>query len=83
MTLPGFTAEGSLSRRQRTAGAQIQVRGLAADTEKVIPQFSWSCFDACQDNWSHCVSSCAWWEWGIGTCLPKCRVLWAGCLTHC
>jgi hypothetical protein len=79
MNMPNFQAEASLLPIGRS------YRGIPAgdDGERasaVVPQALEPCIDACQQSWYDCLSQCQWFEWVIGSCMPKCRGGWLGCL---
>lgn len=80
MAVPGFVDE-SASLHGLTSHARART-SLDAD-HMVVPQLDWDCAKGCQDAWSSCVSGCQWWEWVVGSCIPKCRVQWVACLGHC
>lgn len=79
MALPGFTADFSLPASvsaHRTAG----VSPALDHAGKVVPQQLPPCLQSCQQSWSNCIGRCSWWEWAIGSCIPKCRAEWVVCL---
>jgi len=82
MSMPGFTADSSLLSKAKDYST-VGIPAALSHAGKVVPQQNWNCFRACQDGWSACVSGCQWWEWAIGSCIPKCRVLWIGCVGRC
>ena len=83
MNTPGFRADACLSNVARGYSIEV-IHHDFGHSGKVVPQQNWwDCFLSCQTSWSTCVSGCQWWEWVIGSCVPKCRVLWVNCLSHC
>jgi hypothetical protein len=83
MNIPGFSAEASLTNVVRDY-SKVGVPAGLGHAGKVVPQQTfWPCVDGCQNAWSACISGCQWWEWAIGSCVPKCRVLWLDCVGRC
>jgi hypothetical protein len=80
MAIPGFTADSSLPASTR-GRSMAGVGAMSGDADEVVPQgLLPPCAQSCQLSWDDCMRGCSWWEWMIGSCVPKCRVLWAKCL---
>jgi hypothetical protein len=80
MAVPGFVDESA-----SLDSLSLYARGRASmgADQMVVPQLDWNCFKGCQDAWSSCVSECQWWEWVVGSCIPKCRVQSVACVGSC